>query len=979
MSAQPISAAPRPRAGGNATRNQIAAVTRKELSNLFGSPLALIFLAVFLAAVLFIFFSVENFFARGIADVRPLFGTLPLLLIVLLAALTMRQWSEEQRSGTQELLLTLPVSNAALVLGKFLAVMALIGVALALTLPLPISVALIGNLDWGPVIGGYLAALLLATAYAAIGLFVSSRTDNQIVALIMTAVIGGLLYLVGTRAVTDFVGGAFSEILRAIGTGSRFESIQRGVIDVRDLVYYLSLTLFFLLLNVVSIDSIRWSAQQTAYRRRQWLTLALVGLNLLALNVWLYPLRSLRLDLTQYREYSLSATTRDLFIGLQEPLEITAYLSDQTHPLLEPLIPQVRDMLREYEVAAGGRLTATVIDPVSDPQVEADANQLYGIRPTPLQITDRRQASVINSYFDILVRYGDQNVVLGFGDLIEVTPTATGVDVRLRNLEYDLTRAIKRVVFGFQSIDALLASLDRPVSLTLYLTPSTLPADLAAAEAAIGGVAADLAARSNGTLRYQVVNLEDPNAPVAPGFLQETYGIAPIPVALFSPDGFYAHMLLEDGDNIQVIFPPAELTEAEIRGAIEAALKRISTGFLKTIGIVTPAQQPDPLTGQVNPLTSYTLVQEQLRQEYTLTAVDLAAGVPANLDALLVLAPQNLDEPAVYALDQYLMRGGALLLATGSYVPVPDQFSGGLAVQPANNGVLGEWLAHHGVSLEDGLVMDAQNQPFPIPVVRNVGGIQVQEIRAVDYPFFVDVRPDAMADDSPIVANLPQVTLHWASPVSLTQSATLTRTAELLLQSSSAAWLNTTGNIQPDDVDTTTGEFRFAQPAATQQYPLAVALQGRFSSLFDVRAPQIVTDTAGFISRSPASSRLVVIGSGTFVEDNILNLAGSLGADTSRNSLQFVQNAVDWSVEDLDLLAIRARGSATRVLPPLSDQQQNGWEIGNYSVALLALVAIFGTWRARRRNEAPLPLIAPPGHLRATQAASRAPRDGEEA
>ena len=216
----------------------ILAITRKELNIYFGSPMALIFIGAFLAASLFTFFWVDAFFARGIADLRPLFRWMPALLIFLVATLTMRQWSEEQRSGTLELLLTLPAQISRLVLGKFLAVLALVALALALTLPLAISVSLLGNLDWGPVIGGYLAALLLASAYAAIGLFSSSRTDNQVVALIVTVLIGGGLYVVGTGGVTDFVGGGLAEILRGIGTGSRFESIERGVIDLRDLIYY---------------------------------------------------------------------------------------------------------------------------------------------------------------------------------------------------------------------------------------------------------------------------------------------------------------------------------------------------------------------------------------------------------------------------------------------------------------------------------------------------------------------------------------------------------------------------------------------------------------------------------------------------------------------------------------------------------------------------------------------------------------------
>ena len=124
---------------------QTLSITRKELSTYFGSPMALIFIGAFLAATLFAFFWVDTFFARGIADVRPLFRWMPVLLIFLVAALTMRQWSEEQRAGTLEVLLTLPVSKAQLVLGKFLAVMALVALALALTAPLPMREAILLN------------------------------------------------------------------------------------------------------------------------------------------------------------------------------------------------------------------------------------------------------------------------------------------------------------------------------------------------------------------------------------------------------------------------------------------------------------------------------------------------------------------------------------------------------------------------------------------------------------------------------------------------------------------------------------------------------------------------------------------------------------------------------------------------------------------------------------------------------------------
>ncbi len=233
----------------------IRTIVRKELRSYFLSPVALIFLAVFLVAVLVDFFFLSAFFSRNLADVRPLFASLPFLLIFLVSAVTMRQWSEEQKMGTLEVLLTLPLKTSHLVLSKFAAGMVLVALALAFTLALPITVAQLGDLDMGPVVGGYVAALLLASTYMAIGLCVSAKTDNQIVALMVTATICAVMYALGADAVTKFVGNETGEFLRSLGTGSRFSSIERGVLDLRDLLYYGSLTVFFLVLNTYFLET----------------------------------------------------------------------------------------------------------------------------------------------------------------------------------------------------------------------------------------------------------------------------------------------------------------------------------------------------------------------------------------------------------------------------------------------------------------------------------------------------------------------------------------------------------------------------------------------------------------------------------------------------------------------------------------------------------------------------------------------------
>ncbi|MBU0909653.1 MAG: ABC transporter permease subunit, partial [Proteobacteria bacterium] len=297
---------------------QILAICGKEMKTYFGTPMAAIFIGFFLLCSLFSFFWLETFFARNTADIRPLFNWMPMLMIFLVAALTMRQWSEEQKIGTLEVLLTLPVRLHQLVLGKFLAVLALTSCALLLTIGLPISVAMMGNLDWGPVVCGYLGTLLMAAAYISIGLFVSSRTDNQIISLMLTVLLAGLFFLIGSSGITDFFGNQAADFLRSLGTGSRFSSIERGVIDLRDVFYYLSLAVLFLTLNIYFLDRTRWSfGKNTAgYRRKALITVLLIAANLLVANIWLARVSSARLDLTANREYSLSRATRQIIANL---------------------------------------------------------------------------------------------------------------------------------------------------------------------------------------------------------------------------------------------------------------------------------------------------------------------------------------------------------------------------------------------------------------------------------------------------------------------------------------------------------------------------------------------------------------------------------------------------------------------------------------------------------------------------------------
>ncbi|MCE5208157.1 MAG: Gldg family protein [Chloroflexi bacterium] len=960
---------------------QILSITRKELEGYFGSPLAIIFLGTFLAVVLFTFFTVEKFFARGIADVRPMFQWLPILLIFLLAALTMRQWSDEKRSGSIEILLTMPVSRFQLVMGKFLAVMAFIGLALLLTLPIPITVSRLGNLDWGPVAGGYLAAFLMAGAYAAIGLFISSRTDNQIVALISTMIVGGLFYLVGTRSVTDFFNGSLSNLFWAIGTGSRFESIERGVIDLRDLVYYLSLTGIFLLLNTLSLDMPRWSKKQKAYRVKSLISAGLIGFNLLAVNVWMYPLHGLRLDLTESKEYTISQVTKDLITNLDEPLLIRAYISKETHPLLAPLGPQVEDMIREYEIASNGMVQAEVLDPLDDPEAEAEANNTYGIKPSPFQVTGKNETSIINSYFDILIRYGDQSVTLGYGDLIEIVQSSGSAEVKLRNLEYDLDKAIKKVLYGFQSVDSVLAALEDPVHLTFYVTPDMLPEELAANVDVVKSAAENIAETSNGKLVFEMIDPDAAGSSVTRDNLIQNLQLQPFALSLYSDKSFFMHLVLQHGEETKVIYPIDEgLTTANVHKLVEEAIKQTSTGFLKVVGYWHQDLSPttDMFGQTIQAISSYDTLAKTLGSEYTVQSVDLTSGsVPTEVDVLVMIAPQGLDDLELFAVDQFLMRGGSLVIADSNYKAGIDPYYGGLSLMPVEGGMK-DMLSYYGIDVSDAVVLDTQNEPFPVYVSRDVNGTTVQEIQYISYPFYPDIRAAGMNTKSSITSNLSAVTMNWASPVTLNAEKNANRETETLLYSSADSWTLDNPNIQPDF--TTYPETGFEVSETKQAYPLAVAVKGVFNSYFtdkpspfEAKATEEAdsNDTAiqqeapastaesyyTRIDQSPDTARIVVFGSATFIDDFVFDISSSTSQDRYLNSLQFFQNAVDWTVEDSDLLTIRSKGSQTRVLDELDENQENFWEMLNYGVALFVLIGIFITWQYDKRHEKPLSLI----------------------
>ena len=236
--------------------NHIWIIAKKELKAYFNSPLAYIFIDVFLVVSAWLFF--QNYFVIGQADMRYFFSLIPWMFLFIIPAITMRIWAEEKKLGTIELLLTMPLKDHEVVIGKFLASLLFLAITLALSFMIPVVVLWSGPADLGVIMASYIGALFLGGAFISLGVWLSAFTDNQIIAFILAIVASFLLFIIGQVFVLQSVPSFLAGFLHFLGLGSHFESIARGVIDSRDILFYLSFIGFFLFLNVQQIANRRF-------------------------------------------------------------------------------------------------------------------------------------------------------------------------------------------------------------------------------------------------------------------------------------------------------------------------------------------------------------------------------------------------------------------------------------------------------------------------------------------------------------------------------------------------------------------------------------------------------------------------------------------------------------------------------------------------------------------------------------------------
>jgi gliding motility-associated transport system permease protein/gliding motility-associatede transport system auxiliary component len=428
--------------------------------------------------------------------------------------------------------------------------------------------------------------------------------------------------------------------------------------------------------------------------------------------------------------------------------------------------------------------------------------------------------------------------------------------------------------------------------------------------------------------------------------------------SLFDPKPFWFYMVLDnDGDTAQVPLP-GELNREALKRSLDAAIQRLAPGFLKTIAVLKPKRQG--LGGN-----TYTQLTDTLSENARLKDVDLKDGrVPSDADLLLVLAPDALDDKQVFAIDQFLMQGGSVVLATS---PFEATLGESLTASKHHSG-LEDWLKFQGLGIDDGMVLDPQNAALPVPVQRHVGGFAIREIQMMNYPYFPDIRGAGLNSDNPITSALGQVTLNWVSPVMVDKDKNQARKVIRLLSSSPQSWVSSDLNILPDYRAHPDNGFAPSGPRGSRL--LALDVEGRFDSFFKgkesplakpgaasqgdkdkvgakaVATPPTVT---GVIERSPDSARIILVASNTFASDTVLDLASEGMGTRYTRPLEFLQNAIDWSLEDRGLLAIRSRAQFARTLRPMSSSDEMFWEYLNYALALAGLLLVW-LWRRRVRQ-----------------------------
>ncbi len=403
---------------------RILTVARREVRSYFDQPTAYVLIVAFLGISLFLAF--RTMYAMSIASMRPLFDLLPVLFAIFIPAATMRSLAEERRSRTLEWVLAQPLSEAELVVGKFIGDWMFVMLALLGTLPTALGVLFLSQADGGIVIAQYIGAGLLAAQFVAIGLWASSFTRNQITSFIVAAAVSFALFLIGVPIVQIGLPPVLAGAVARLSVVTHFENVARGVVDLRDVLYFASTTALFLFMALGAVLRDRLSHGRPEWQRLR-VGVAVFATLVVMINLLGSYVRG-RIDLTAGNLYTLEQGTRDLLRNLDDIVQVKLFASSELPPELQLQLRDVRDLLADMRNASNGNLVVEDVNPDSDEQAEAEASAL-GVYPVEFNVLRDDEFQVRRGYYGLAVVYADRN---------EVTPVIERTD----DLEFRLASAI---------------------------------------------------------------------------------------------------------------------------------------------------------------------------------------------------------------------------------------------------------------------------------------------------------------------------------------------------------------------------------------------------------------------------------------------------------------------------------------------------------------------------------------------------------
>lgn len=446
-------------------------IAARELRALLDHPTGYILILVFLGVNNFLFF--RQVFVSGVASIRPMLDLMPWLLLFLVPAVTMRALAEDTRTGTLEVVLAQPVSDWELLLGKYLGSVMFLWIALGLTLLVPVGLSFGADLPVGVIVAQYVGAALLVAGLAGVGIWASSLTRNQITAFIVGVGVMFVLILVGLDPLLVGLPPALGLVAARLGVLAHFANIGRGVIDLRDVIYFVSLGAVFVTLAYGTLVGRRLSAKGEARRRLRMGVPVLVGAAIVVNLLGSYI--GGRLDLTPGKAYTLTRTTKNLVRNLDDFVTVKLFVSQELPPQVALVKRDIDDLLRDLRGASGGNLRVVELHPGDDPDVRASARAL-GIPAVQFNVFGESRLQIQEGYMGIAVEHAGRTETIPFVR-------------RSDDLEYRLATAIRSLTHGDeQPVIGLVASargqvgqptyqaLQQELSKTYQVRPLSFPA-----------------------------------------------------------------------------------------------------------------------------------------------------------------------------------------------------------------------------------------------------------------------------------------------------------------------------------------------------------------------------------------------------------------------------------------------------------------------------------------------------------------------